>query len=272
MDKTTLPGLILALVALLGGAMMEGTTPDKLIMLPAFIIVFGAVGVSMVMEGSSPTSLLLPPAMILVFVGTFGAARSVRDAALVDHARHDLLGCLADDQVLAVRQGEVGVRHGLDELDQLGIDDESAAVQSREGYHRGQILSRAPSPLPVAGLSGTRPHGVPASYYELLVLNARSGERGTAPANWPSRATPGRPSHARPAAGCARLRHSTGARSISGTAWGRVPAPRQRASRRDFLAGGPCRDLTPLGPQPSPDASRCEGDGRLTVAPRVIYY
>ena len=41
MDKTTLPGLILALVALLGGAFMEGTTPDKLIMLPAFIIVFG---------------------------------------------------------------------------------------------------------------------------------------------------------------------------------------------------------------------------------------
>ena len=41
MDKTTLPGLILALVALLGGAYMEGTTPDKLILLPAFIIVFG---------------------------------------------------------------------------------------------------------------------------------------------------------------------------------------------------------------------------------------
>ncbi|MCC7367213.1 MAG: flagellar motor protein [Chloroflexi bacterium] len=41
MDKTTLPGLILALVALLGGAMMEGTTPDKLVMLPAFIIVIG---------------------------------------------------------------------------------------------------------------------------------------------------------------------------------------------------------------------------------------
>ncbi|MGE3267744.1 MAG: flagellar motor protein [Chloroflexota bacterium] len=41
MDKTTLPGLVLALVALLGGAMMEGTTPDKLVMLPAFIIVIG---------------------------------------------------------------------------------------------------------------------------------------------------------------------------------------------------------------------------------------
>jgi chemotaxis protein MotA len=41
MDKTTLPGFALALIALLGGAMMEGTTPDKLIMLPAFIIVFG---------------------------------------------------------------------------------------------------------------------------------------------------------------------------------------------------------------------------------------
>lgn len=41
MDKTTLPGFIIAIVALLGGAMMEGTTPDKLVMLPAFIIVFG---------------------------------------------------------------------------------------------------------------------------------------------------------------------------------------------------------------------------------------
>jgi chemotaxis protein MotA len=41
MDKSTLPGFIFAVVALLGGAMMEGTTPDKLVMLPAFIIVFG---------------------------------------------------------------------------------------------------------------------------------------------------------------------------------------------------------------------------------------
>lgn len=49
MDKTTLPGLILALVALLGGAYMEGTTPDKLVMLPAFIIVFGGtVGAAMI--------------------------------------------------------------------------------------------------------------------------------------------------------------------------------------------------------------------------------
>ena len=49
MDKTTLPGLILALIALLGGAYMEGTTPDKLIMLPAFIIVFGGtIGAAMI--------------------------------------------------------------------------------------------------------------------------------------------------------------------------------------------------------------------------------
>src|SRR5215207_2130380 len=49
MDKTTLPGFILAIVALLGGAMMEGTTPDKLIMLPAFIIVFGGtIGAAMI--------------------------------------------------------------------------------------------------------------------------------------------------------------------------------------------------------------------------------
>jgi chemotaxis protein MotA len=41
MDKTTIPGFLIAIVALLGGAMMEGTTPDKLVMLPAFIIVFG---------------------------------------------------------------------------------------------------------------------------------------------------------------------------------------------------------------------------------------
>lgn len=49
MDKTTLPGLIFGLVALLGGAYMEGTTPDKLVMLPAFIIVIGGtIGAAMV--------------------------------------------------------------------------------------------------------------------------------------------------------------------------------------------------------------------------------
>lgn len=49
MDKTTLPGLVLALVALLGGAYMEGTTPDKLVMLPAFIIVIGGtIGAAMI--------------------------------------------------------------------------------------------------------------------------------------------------------------------------------------------------------------------------------
>src|SRR5690349_20370091 len=59
MDKTTLPGLILALVALLGGAMMEGTTPDKLVMLPAFIIVFGGtIGAAMISFPLSVTAAL----------------------------------------------------------------------------------------------------------------------------------------------------------------------------------------------------------------------
>ena len=49
MDKTTIPGLVLALAALLGGAYMEGTTPDKLVMLPAFIIVIGGtIGAAMI--------------------------------------------------------------------------------------------------------------------------------------------------------------------------------------------------------------------------------
>src|SRR5262245_15804781 len=49
MDKTTIPGLVFAIVALLGGAMMEGTTPDKLLMLPAFVIVFGGtIGAALV--------------------------------------------------------------------------------------------------------------------------------------------------------------------------------------------------------------------------------
>lgn len=57
MDKTTIPGLVFALVALLGGAMMEGTTPDKLLMLPAFIIVFGGtIGAALV---SFPLSVAL---------------------------------------------------------------------------------------------------------------------------------------------------------------------------------------------------------------------
>ncbi len=49
MDKTTIPGLVLALAALLGGAYMEGTTPDKLVMIPAFIIVIGGtIGATMI--------------------------------------------------------------------------------------------------------------------------------------------------------------------------------------------------------------------------------
>src|SRR5438876_299681 len=63
MDKTTLPGFIIALVALLGGAMMEGTTPDKLLMLPAFVIVFGGT-----MGGYSPTMGIIGTVMGLVHV------------------------------------------------------------------------------------------------------------------------------------------------------------------------------------------------------------
>jgi chemotaxis protein MotA len=41
MDKTTLPGLILGIGALLAGGMMEGTSPVKLWMSAAFVIVMG---------------------------------------------------------------------------------------------------------------------------------------------------------------------------------------------------------------------------------------
>ncbi|MCC6174140.1 MAG: flagellar motor protein [Chloroflexi bacterium] len=41
MDKTTIPGLVFGIGALLAGGMMEGSTPDKLMMLPAFVIVMG---------------------------------------------------------------------------------------------------------------------------------------------------------------------------------------------------------------------------------------
>ena len=60
MDKTTLPGLILALVALLGGAFMEGTTPDKLVMLPAFIIVFGGTFGAAMISFPLEVTLALP--------------------------------------------------------------------------------------------------------------------------------------------------------------------------------------------------------------------
>jgi chemotaxis protein MotA len=57
MDKTPLPGLALALIALLGGAMMEGTSPAKLVMVPAFVIVFGGtIGAALV---SFPLSVAL---------------------------------------------------------------------------------------------------------------------------------------------------------------------------------------------------------------------
>jgi chemotaxis protein MotA len=67
MDKTTLPGLILALVALLGGAMMEGTTPDKLIMLPAFIIVFGGTFGAAMISFPLEVTLALPRYFTILF-------------------------------------------------------------------------------------------------------------------------------------------------------------------------------------------------------------
>lgn len=60
MDKTTLPGLILALVALLGGAYMEGTSPDKLVMLPAFIIVVGGTFGAAMISFPLPVVAALP--------------------------------------------------------------------------------------------------------------------------------------------------------------------------------------------------------------------
>jgi len=57
MDKTTLPGLFLGIGALLAGAMMEGTEPGKLVMLPAFVIVMGGTLGALVL--AFPLSVIL---------------------------------------------------------------------------------------------------------------------------------------------------------------------------------------------------------------------
>ncbi len=98
MDKTTLPGLILALVALLGGAMMEGTTPDKLLMLPAFIIVFGGtIGAALVSFPLS-TALAFPKfVQILIKDEAHDLAHVVETfVKLADRARRE--GLLALEQ------------------------------------------------------------------------------------------------------------------------------------------------------------------------------
>src|SRR5687768_198081 len=98
MDKTTLPGLIIALVALLGGAMMEGTTPDKLVMLPAFIIVFGGTfGAAMISFPLSVTLALPKYFQILVKDVTHDLTHVVETfVKLADRARRE--GLLALEQ------------------------------------------------------------------------------------------------------------------------------------------------------------------------------
>ena len=60
MDKTTLPGLIFALVCLLGGAMMEGTEPGKLVTLPAFVIVIGGTIGAALISFPLATAIAIP--------------------------------------------------------------------------------------------------------------------------------------------------------------------------------------------------------------------
>jgi chemotaxis protein MotA len=98
MDKTTLPGLILALVALLGGAMMEGTTPDKLVMLPAFIIVFGGTFGAAMISFPLEVTLALPKYFAILFKSVTHDLPHVVETfvRLADRARRE--GLLALEQ------------------------------------------------------------------------------------------------------------------------------------------------------------------------------
>jgi chemotaxis protein MotA len=60
MDKTTLPGIIFALICLLGGAMMEGTEPTKLLTLPAFVIVIGGTIGAALISFPLATAIAIP--------------------------------------------------------------------------------------------------------------------------------------------------------------------------------------------------------------------
>src|SRR5262245_22116838 len=98
MDKTTLPGFALAIVALLGGAMMEGTTPDKLLMLPAFVIVFGGTVGAALVSFPLTTALAFPKFMTIAVKEVTHDLTHVVDTfvKLSDRARRE--GLLALEQ------------------------------------------------------------------------------------------------------------------------------------------------------------------------------
>src|SRR3954453_14360037 len=101
MDKTTLPGFLFAVLALLGGAMMEGTTPDKLLMAPAFVIVFGGTLGAALVSFPLSVALAFPKFMTIAIKEVTHDLTHVVDTfvKLADRARRE--GLLALEQEAA---------------------------------------------------------------------------------------------------------------------------------------------------------------------------
>ena len=66
---------------------------------------------------------------------------TAEEAAVVDDFANDVGGGFFDDEALAGGQGDHGVRGGFDELDKLGVEHESLAVEAGEGDH-GYLAAR----------------------------------------------------------------------------------------------------------------------------------
>jgi chemotaxis protein MotA len=89
------------MAALLGGAMMEGTTPDKLVMLPAFIIVFGGTFGAAMISFPLGVTVALPKYFAILFKDVKHDLTHVVDTFvnLADRARRE--GLLALEQEAA---------------------------------------------------------------------------------------------------------------------------------------------------------------------------
>jgi chemotaxis protein MotA len=160
MDKTTLPGFILAMVALLGGALMEGTTPDKLLMLPAFIIVFGGTFGAAMISFPLEVTLALPKYFTILIKDVKHDLTHVVDTFvnLADRARRE--GLLALEQEAAslepfTRRGVQMVVDGSDPaLVREILEADIEAMQARHKPGAG-IFEAMGGYAPTMGIIGT---------------------------------------------------------------------------------------------------------------------
>src|SRR3954470_18954217 len=160
MDRTTLPGFALALIALLGGAMMEGTTPDKLLMLPAFVIVFGGTLGAALISFPLTVAIALPKYFTILVKDVKHDLTHVVDTFvnLADRARRE--GLLALEQEASslepfTRRGIQMVVDGSDPA--LVREILEADIEAMRDRHRpgAAILEAMGGYSPTMGIIGT---------------------------------------------------------------------------------------------------------------------